>query len=266
MYQLAILGNPVEHSLSPVVFNMFAKECGVDLNYIKILANDEVDFVKKAEEFFNSGGTAINITSPFKRAAYMFAKFHTARSSFSKASNFITYSTNGELIADTTDGLGILTDLEVNQGLDLKEKKILIIGSGYVLDSILMDLIPSNPQYIDILARNNDRVEYLSNKFATGIFDSKKNYDIILNSTPNVTGNKLFHEIDHVIDSAFCYDLTYAHSRFLNIMKQLNPKCRGCNGLGMLIEQAKVAFIKLFGHIPDSQLVFDGLAKMGYHV
>ena len=47
MYQLAVFGNPIEHSLSPIVFDLFAKQCSIELNYRRILALDDEDFKNK---------------------------------------------------------------------------------------------------------------------------------------------------------------------------------------------------------------------------
>ena len=65
MYKLAVVGNPIAHSLSPVIFAEFAKETGVSLDYQRICAPiDEFESVVK--KFFESGGHALNITAPFK--------------------------------------------------------------------------------------------------------------------------------------------------------------------------------------------------------
>ena len=266
MNKLAVLGNPVEHSLSPVVWSLFASQFNIQLNYDRILATDSADFAAKVKYFVATGGLALNVTSPFKQDAFNVADLHTSRAGFCRASNFLSLNEKGAVIADTTDGIGLVNDMEINQGLQLAHKNILIIGSGYVLDSILIDLIAKNPQSIDILARNIDRVVFLGNKFATGVFDSQKNYDIILNTTPNSPDNILFAKILQIKDTTFCYDLTYAKSLFLTTMHNLNANSTGCNGLGMLVEQAKVAFIKLFAKTPDTKETFRGLALLGYHV
>ena len=266
MYQLAVVGNPIAHSLSPIVFDLFAAQYGIELNYQRILATDAADFNTKVKHFFATGGLALNVTSPFKQDAFSVADLHTSRAGFCRAINFLSLNESREIVADTTDGLGLVNDIELNQHLELAHKNLLIIGSGYVLDSILLDLIAKNPQSIDILARNVDRVVFLGNKFATGVFDSQKNYDIILNSTPNSPDNALFAKILQIKDSTFCYDLTYAKSLFLTTMNKLNPNSRRCNGLGMLVEQARVAFIKLFAKTPDTDATFRGLALLGYHV
>lgn len=266
MYQLAVLGNPIEHSLSPSVFSLFAKQFGLEINYTKILCNDDASFIRKVNELMGKGYTALNVTSPYKQTAYRLARNATSRSKFCQASNLLLPDANGELIADTTDGIGLVTDIRANRHIDISRQRVLIIGSGYVLDSILLDLIAANPLLIDVLARNTQRVNYLSEKFATGVFDPSRHYDLILNSSPNVAENNLFEQITQLVDNAFCYDLTYAKSLFIDKMAALNPTIRSCNGLGMLVEQAVVTFNKLFNKTPNTQQVFEGLARMGHNV
>ena len=266
MYKLAVLGNPIAHSLSPTVFSLFAKQFNLEINYTKVLCNDDTNFINTVEDLMAKGYTALNITSPYKQTAYKLAQNATSRSKFCQASNLLLPNVDGGVIADTTDGIGLVTDIKVNRHIDISTKRVLIIGSGYVLDSILLDLIAANPLCIDILARNTERVNYLSEKFTTGVFKPNEYYDLILNSSPNVHDNKLFDQISQLGDNTFCYDLTYAKSLFIDKMTALNPRLKSCNGLGMLIEQAVVTFNKLFNKTPNTQQVFEDLARMGHNV
>ena len=264
MYKLAVIGNPIDHSLSPVVFDLFAKQFGLELEYKKILAQDAKDFTLKVKEFFDSGGHALNITSPFKNLAYQEAGLRTSRSNFCQASNFIQKKEE-ILVADTTDGIGLINDIKLNKQYSLKGKKILIIGSGYVLDSILLDIIVENPIQIDILARNSDRIDYLAHKFATGTFKTNIKYDVVFNSTPNTPDNLLFTSIKNLNDGAICYDLAYAKSSlFLEQMQRINSQIECYNGLGMLVMQAQVAFTELFKQMPDTTAILSQLSNLGH--
>ncbi|MCC2626207.1 MAG: shikimate dehydrogenase [Burkholderiales bacterium] len=263
-YKLAVVGNPIEHSLSPVIFKLFAKQFNVELSYNKMLAQDAADFKLKVNDFFKCGGLALNVTSPFKNDAYEIALHKTSRANFCKAANFIRMEKD-KLLADTTDGIGLVEDITGNKKFKISGKKILVLGSGFVLDSILLDLIAHNPSQINILARNTDRIDYLSKKFATDVFDPITYYDIIFNSTPNTADNSLFSQVKCLSNDALCYDLTYnKESLFLASMKKQNTTVNCYNGLGMLVEQAKIAFMTLFDYIPDTAIVLRELAVMGY--
>ncbi len=266
MHKLAVIGNPIEHSMSPLIWSLFAKELGIELDYQKIFAKDEKDFAIQVHGFFKAGGMAINVTSPFKQNAFSISDIHTSRASFCKAANFLSITNSEQILADTTDGMGLVNDLILNKNEKLINKNILIIGSGFVLDSVLLDLIANNPLSIDILARNQQRVSFLHDKFATDCFNLQKNYDIIINTTPNSPDNTLFGMVEFINDNVLCYDMAYTKSLFLNTMQNVNSNIRVYNGLGMLIEQAKVAFIKLFAQTPNSKVVFENLFKMGCYV
>lgn len=260
MYKLAVIGNPIEHSLSPAVFELFAKQFAISLEYKKILAQNKDDFRILVNEFFANDGLALNITSPFKQEAYLYSQEHSSRAKFCLTSNFLKLNTKGKIIADTTDGIGLTKDLENNQQTILN-KKILIIGSGFVLDSLLLDLIVKNPKQIDILARNQDRIKFLHNKFGIAMFNNNSFYDIIINSSPNVNNNQLFTKIIKLNNDTFCYDLSYAtqNTLFLSTMQKLNPNIKPINGIGMLVEQAKIAFEQLFNKTPDTIPVITNL-------
>lgn len=264
MYKLAVVGNPIAHSLSPNVFAAFAKQCSIDLVYTRVLAKDNTDFKYQVQSFFAQGGLALNVTSPFKQQAYLLSMLPTMRAKFCQAVNFLRLDQYQQIIADTTDGIGLVRDIQLNKQVTLADKKILIIGSGFVWDSILLDFITHDPQRVDILARNQERVQFLSKNFATGAYNPTISYDIIINSSPNTTENELFAQIQELKDGAFCYDLAYAKTAtmFLSKMQAKNAHIECYNGLGMLVEQARVAFVKLFGVTPDTAKVIAELSRI----
>ncbi len=250
MHKLALIGNPVTHSLSPKLFEEFARQCNINLTYDKILATSVKDFTTKVDNFFEDGGLALNITSPFKHHAYLIATNHTTYSAFCKTANLL-YKNDTEqqnITAHTTDGYGLLYDMTQNLHTTLYNKNILIIGSGFVVDSILMNIILENPKQLSILARNIERVEHLQQKFAINIYNPQVEYDIIINSSINDISNLLFDKISLIKTNALCYDLSYLPTvtLFHQKMLQKNPHINIQNGFGMLVAQAKIAFELLF--------------------
>ena len=262
MYTLAVIGNPIEHSLSPLVWNLFAEQNQIKLDYQKILATTTDDFIFKVQEFFSHGGIALNITSPFKHQAYQLASKWSDKSKLYQVANFLYLNHDKQIVADTTDGIGLINDLELNLGFQLQHKNILILGSGYVLDSILGDLLSHKPANINILARNVLRMQDLTNKFAISRFMPDKNYDLIINTVPNVATNELFKQITRITNNTVTYDMLYRPkiTNFLDYMTQLNPQSKNYNGLGMLVEQAKVCYSTLFNYIPNTQNIIERLA------
>lgn len=261
---IALIGNPIRHSLSPYIWKMFAKDLGININYLKLMVNsDPVEFKEHVLQFFESGGLAISVTSPFKKNAYEITNYHTSLSNCCKVANLI-YKNGASIFTDTTDGVGLVEDIENNHKIKLYNKNILIIGSGYVIDSILFSLIASNPNKIDLYARNEQRVRYLQDKFGVGIYggNNSNTYDIIINSIPNSSVHTMFDLFENIKDNILCYDLNYiggVDTNFLTSMYKINQNVLGINGLGMLVEQARVAFFRLFNQNPDTRLVINKL-------
>ncbi|MBY0379878.1 MAG: hypothetical protein K2P99_05700, partial [Burkholderiales bacterium] len=127
MYKLAVIGKPIDHSLSPSVFQYFSKQFNINLTYDKIIAQNPNDFNKIVYTFFHNNGLALNITSPYKHEAFLSTQIHSSRASFCKTSNFLYLNNDKQIVADTTDGIGILTDIENNNKQTIKNKHILII-------------------------------------------------------------------------------------------------------------------------------------------
>ena len=72
MRKFGVIGNPIDHSLSPMIHHEFAKEFDIEMSYEKILSPVEA-FNLKAEKFMGAGSSGFNITLPFKINAYNFA-------------------------------------------------------------------------------------------------------------------------------------------------------------------------------------------------
>ncbi len=262
-YSLAVFGNPIEHSLSPLVFSYFAKQFNINLTYEKILAQNTEDFNHKVTEFFNNNGLSINITSPFKINAFDFSEHKTIRAKFCKASNFIYKNNSDNLIVDTTDGLGLVKDLEINLKYCFNNKRVLIIGSGAVVHSILLDIIVKNPNKINVLARDKNKLNIIINKFFIDTFNESDEYDLIINTTPNNEDNAMFDKIKLLTNETLSYDLSYSkNSLFLKKMYKLNKNIQCANGIGMLVEQAAVCFKTLFNLDPDTKRVIEILKSI----
>ena len=112
MNRFAVFGNPISHSLSPMIHNEFSNELGINLSYEKILSPiDEFEFT--ANQFINDGGLGFNITLPFKVEAFNFSQELTSNASAAGAVNTIKID-NNVIIGENTDGNGLVNDLEIN--------------------------------------------------------------------------------------------------------------------------------------------------------
>src|SRR5262245_51311835 len=103
--QYAVIGNPVEHSLSPEIHAEFARATGQDVTYTRILAPLD-GFEETARRFFAGGGKGLNVTLPFKAAAWQIAETHAAPAREAGAVNTLKFE-NGRLNGYNTDGVGL---------------------------------------------------------------------------------------------------------------------------------------------------------------
>lgn len=251
MLKLAVIGNPIAHSLSPLIWQTFAADLGLTLQYDKLFS--EIDtFEHNVTEFFASGGLALNVTAPFKARAFAYANQHNHHSVGCQTANLLI-NKNGVIVADNTDGVGLIDDFRY-QGVNLSGKNILIIGNGSVIHSVLSSLELEAPTRIDLLMRNWDNLAAFENRSALlAAYDEDVVYDVIINTTPSTPENDLFAKIRHIATDAIAYDMIYTAKQtlFLHAMQDLNQQVKQSNGIGMLIQQAKVGFNILFNQMPQ---------------
>ena len=131
MRKFGVIGNPVNHSLSPVIHHEFAKEFDIEISYEKILSPVDA-FNLTAEKLMSAGRAGFNITLPFKINAYNFADDLTDDAKAAGAVNTIKVY-NNIIFGENTDGKGLVNDLERNLEQSLQNKEILIIGAGVQL-------------------------------------------------------------------------------------------------------------------------------------
>ena len=144
MNKFSVIGNPINHSLSPMIHQEFAKEFGIDLSYEKILSPVDA-FNLTAEKFISSGGLGFNITLPFKINAYSFSENLTENAKAAGAVNTINID-NNIIYGENTDGAGLVNDLENNLEQKIKDKVILVIGAGGATQGILKPILDKNPE------------------------------------------------------------------------------------------------------------------------
>lgn len=258
----AVLGNPITHSLSPQIHQLFAAQFNIELSYERILAPLD-GFAKTLRTFQQSGGLGVNVTVPFKIEAAHLVHEKTTQASIAGAVNTITFQQN-KWLGDNTDSVGLLRDLTQNLGIDLAHRTILILGAGGATQGILQPLFSASPASITIANRTLATAEKLAADFshfgqciACDLINLPQHaFDLIINATAAGVKGETLSLPDHLIKQTICYDLNYgaAAQLFLNWAKQQGAKM--CyDGLGMLVEQAAEAFYIWHGVRPETQSV-----------
>lgn len=246
----AVFGNPINHSKSPVIHRQFAEQTNQDMHYTKQLVN-EGEFAKAAQEFFAQGGKGLNVTVPFKMDAFDFAQTLTARAERAGAVNTLARLSDGSILGDNTDGIGMIHDMH-NLGWEIQGKRVLILGAGGAVRGILQPLLEENPARVTIANRTLSKAEELAKNFLDlGDLQAKSFaqltgdvFDIVINGTSASMQGELPPLPKNLLaQSACCYDMMYGAELtiFLQWAKN-NGAAQIADGLGMLIGQAAEAF------------------------
>ena len=121
MKKFAVIGQPIKHSLSPSIHSEFAKDAGIDISY-EAIEIDPKDFEQRVIQLFESGYEGLNVTLPLKELAYNLADEISQKGIKTRAVNTLWHEKE-KILADSTDGVGLLEDLSANQ-ITLKDKEI----------------------------------------------------------------------------------------------------------------------------------------------
>jgi shikimate dehydrogenase len=262
MKHFAVIGNPIDHSLSPKIHQQFAAQLGLSLTYEKILTNEH-EFSTTVSHFFDQGGTGLNITMPFKTQAFNLAKIRTPRCQQAKAANTL-WMDKGILHADTTDGVGIISDL--SHHLTLNGKQVLVLGAGGASRSIIGPLLAANIAGLTLVNRTAARAEAVQIDFpqikVSALTDLNASYDLIIN-----TASTSFSTFPPglLAPSTLCYDLAYnIHEPTPFVTWARQQGCAAVDGLGMLLEQAAESFFIWHGARPCEFLSIRSLLHVGW--
>src|SRR5690554_6731185 len=253
IYQLALFGHPVSHSLSPQIQQGFARQFGLDINY-KLIDVTAEKLHTRVQEFFTQGGHGANVTVPHKQAVMTTVDQLTERAQQAQAVNTL-YLKNNQIWGDNTDGIGLIKDLE-QKNITLTHKRILILGTGGAVQGILPNLLQTHPQSIHLSNRTSEKAEKLARLSPLcHILDGSQTttgFDLIINGTSLGHQGKsppLYSHWFHA--NTISYDLSYglAASPFLTAIKNLSGT-KAFDGLGMLYHQAAFAFEMWFNQNP----------------
>ncbi len=263
MLRLAVLGHPVSHSKSPSIHQAFARQVNINIRYDKIEAPLQ-EFAASARAFIAEGAKGFNITVPFKFDAYQFADVVSDRARLAQAVNTIKVLPDGKLFGDNTDGPGLVTDLTQNLGWQLQGKRILVLGAGGAVRGVLGNLLAAGPLSLDLWNRNPakaaDLVAHLGGSVRLTDSDSLAfGYDLVINGTSaGLTGGRPQIPTSVIGANSHVYDMVYSDQ-----MTEFNQWCMNngavavSDGLGMLVEQAALAFELWFDRKVQTRSVID---------
>ena len=252
MKKFLVIGNPIEHSLSPELHNYWIKNSSIDAIYEKekINENQLEQIISQVKDNKIKG---INVTVPFKKTVIPYLDELSTEAQSTQSINTI-YKRDDKIIGHNTDIFGFETSIKKAEYYP-ENKEILILGAGGVVPSIIFSLIKMKASKITVSNRTKEKAENLKKLFKNIEvikWGEISNFDMIINATSlglkkedslnldfsSISGNKLF------------YDVIYnpVETNFLKIGKQLGNKT--LNGKLMFIYQALSAFSIWHGQTP----------------
>jgi shikimate dehydrogenase len=264
-----LMGHPIEHSWSPFIHGLFAKQTGQNLSYRLFDVLPE-KFRASALEFFTQGGRGLNITVPHKQAAAEIVNRLTPRAELASAVNTIKIDERNELLGDNTDGAGLLKDLTTNLRIELASRLILILGAGGATRGVLGPLLEARPAAVVIANRTAQRATDLAAEFAqlgpvsACAFENLESmaFDLIINATAASLHGEVPLVPSRIIDKhTICYDMAYGkgETSFTRWAREHNAS-HAFKGWGMLVEQAAESFLLWRGVRPDTGPILEALA------
>ncbi|MDR0467379.1 MAG: shikimate dehydrogenase [Campylobacteraceae bacterium] len=239
-----VVGNPIEHSISPKLHNFTYEALGIDAIYSKFLLENEALF---KDIFFSHNFDGANITVPFKESAYHICDEIKGIAEKIRAVNTIVKK-NGKLYGYNTDAPGFLKAIEEFSDI----KNVLIIGAGGTAKAISF-ILREHAFYVNILNRSENRLLFFKDEnFKTFTYEDNlpNSYDLIVNTTSaGLSDNELPAPIDilsYVSKNAkFAFDVVYnRQTPFLDFCKKSNIAYK--DGSDMLLYQAAFAFNLFF--------------------
>ena len=264
----AVFGTPISHSLSPRIHAVFARQTGIDLDYVAIEAGAD-NFDARLAAFADNGGQGANVTLPLKEHAFRLCTDASPRARRAGAANTLIRDGDGWR-CDNTDGAGLLRDLTERHGLDLRARRVLLLGAGGGARGVAPALLDAGIDSLYIANRTAGNADALADALgdparvhARYLDDLRAlgEFDLIVNATSATRGGELPHlPMSMVGRRTAAVDLSYGEAAIPFLAWARANRCHDAiDGLGMLIEQAAESFEIWHGVRPDTDAVYADL-------
>lgn len=268
--RFAVFGHPVSHSLSPRIHTAFGKQTGITIDYTAIDAEPQ-DFFDALERFAATGGVGANVTLPLKESAFSLAGSVTDRARRAGAVNTLARLGDG-WHGDNTDGAGLVRDLTERHGLDLRQRRTLLIGAGGAARGVAPALVDAGIGELYVVNRTPARADALVDALGEpGRVHARYldqlhelgDFTLIINATSAARGDQLPKlPMSLVGPRCAAVDLSYGEVAvpFLAWARAHGTQV-AVDGLGMLVEQAAESFALWHGVRPQTDDIYTQLLE-----
>ena len=282
-YKFALLGTPIEHSLSPEIHKIFAEGCGIEKNFEYVKIDTDKTTLKETVEYLKSSGfSGFNCTMPLKEEIMNYVDEKSGNCKLLKVCNTVKINRDKTLSAYTTDGSGMVSGIEYN-GVKTAGKNILVFGAGGTTKSVVLSLVESGAENIIVLNRSEKNLNGIKKLFSVfgglpsapritfdllnlyNIEKYIKDFDIDILINTSQLGMKGFEEspafdpeykfLDLLKNDAAIADSVYnpLKTKLLNAAE--NAGLKAIDGFWMLVYQGAFAFMIWTGkEIPEAYI------------
>ena len=251
-----VIGDPVRHSLSPVLHNTAYAALGLDFVYVAFeVPNGATAAALDAARALQLVG--LSVTMPHKTAAAAACDELTATAAALESVNTITRRADGTLLGSSTDGAGFLASLR-DAGHEIAGCSVLVLGAGGAARAVAHALGQSGA-HVSVAARRADaaaRAAHLGSGQAVAWKDRltvAAGADIVVNATPIGMGDgELAMPVDSLHAGQLVVDLVY-HPLVTPLLAAARERgAATVDGLGMLVHQAGLQVLAWTGHAPPT--------------
>lgn len=269
----AVIGDPIAHSLSPVIHSAFAVQHGIAIDYqaIPVAAGR---LPEALDQFVAQGGHGVNVTVPHKTAAFEFAQQRTVFAQRAVAVNTLSWQ-DGQWYGDNTDGRGLINDLTRRHHITLADCTVMLLGAGGAASGIAPALLDAGIRRLIIANRSAERAHQLGQrlglpaKVCTGgwelIATELAHTDVLIQATSALQLNPTFNlplPTQLPNRSVVAVDINYGKAAAPFMDWAMKANALACyDGLGMLVEQAAVSFAVWHGVQPETATIYDDLRR-----
>jgi len=265
-----VVGQPIAHSLSPVLHNAWLEAAGIDGVYVAF-AVAEGRFASFVAGLRAGSVAGLNVTLPFKGEALALADEVSDRAGLAQAANVLVFRPDGSIFADNTDGLGLLGAFAAQApGFDPAAGPVVILGAGGGAQGAAAAFVAAGCPQVRVVNRTRSRAEAIAAQLgaavqAFGLEDAPQalaGANAVVNATSAglAGGAPLDIPLAATPAEAVIMDMVYKPlvTPFLAEARDLGR--RTVDGLEMLVRQAAPSFEYFYGQPPPPQVDVRGLA------
>ncbi|CUH85468.1 shikimate dehydrogenase [Thalassovita mediterranea] len=256
-----VIGHPIAHSKSPRLHGHWLRKLGLAGHYVPMDVAPQ-DFEEVLRALPKAGYVGVNVTVPHKEAALRIADDVTDRAALIGAANTLTFTADGRIHADNTDGYGFIANLQQSAPeWDPASGPAAVLGAGGAARAVLSSLLDAGVPEIYLSNRTRPRAEALRADFGNKVKvvdwvqagNMLEDAATVVNTTSlGMMGHpELRVPLDGLQKGALVTDLVYNPLQTRLLREAEDMGCVTVDGLGMLIHQAVPGFERWFGQRPE---------------